>query len=577
MTIDDNNPYADRFWLAAYPADVPADLPPIEGTLVDVLDATVQAFPTNAALEFFGRETTYEELGRQVALTAEGLRRLGVGRGDRVAIVLPNCPQAVIALYATLRLGAIAVLHNPTYTAPELRTILRDHGARIAVVWSKLADLVAGLAAEDGSALDRVVSVDLIAAMPARQRILLSLPLRQAREGRARLAATPTTPGILPWSHLQSSTPLSSAHDRPRLDDVAVIQYTSGTTGTPNGAMLTHRNLRANQEQVRVWLTGLRPGREVFYAVLPLFHAYGLSLVLTTGTLIGARIVLFPLFDAQMTLTAMRRSRASFLPAVPPIYEALLREARPGDLTGISYAMCGGMSLSARTVDHWMQATGGVILEGYGLSEASPVVTGVPETTEDRRFGTVGVPMSSTLVRVVDPGHPDRAVPLGEPGELLVQGPQVFQGYWGNESATAATLLPDGWLRTGDVVTMAEDGSITIVDRLKDIIITRGFNVSPAEVEAVLVTHSDVDEACVFGLPREDGGEDVCAAVVLREGAGLDPDALRAFARESLAPYKVPRTYLAVDGLPKSIIGKVRRQALRQQLVDSGALDAARR
>ena len=314
-------------------------------------------------------------------------------------------------------------------------------------------------------------------------------------------------------------------------------------------------------------MPGLREGRETFYAVLPLFHAYGMTLCLTFAMSLGARVVLFPKFDVDMVVAAARTSPPTFLPGVPPIYDALARATtRKGvDLSSIRFSISGAMSLPVRTVDRWEDATGGLLVEGYGMTETSPVALGNP-MGPTRRPGTVGVPFPSTEIRVVDPDDPTVDRPIGEPGELLVRGPQVFQGYWGRPDETAAVLLEGGWLRTGDIVKVSEDGFVSVVDRVKELIITGGFNVSPSEVEDVLLLHPDVAEAAVVGVPRPSGGEDVTAAVVLEPGAVFDDTALREFCRTHLTPYKVPRRIVEVDGLPRSQIGKVLRREVRAQL-----------
>ncbi len=468
-----------RPWLTSYAEGVPADIEEPSQTLPEMMAASVKAFARRPALEFFGATTTYRELGEQIDRAAEGLRRLGVGPGDRVALILPNCPQHVVAFYATLRLGAIVVEHNPLYTARELRHQFEDHGARVAVVWDKVVDTIAGFPAD--LAVDHIVSVDLPSAMPASKRLLLRLPLPQARAARAKLTATPRTRHYLPWQKLVDHRRLSSRTPAPGLGDTALLQYTSGTTGSPKGAILTHANLRANAMQGQAWVPGLSEGEETFYGVLPLFHAYGMTLCLTFAMSIGAKLVLFPTFDLGLVTDAVRSSPPTFLPAVPPIYDQLARAAGRGtlDLSTVRFAISGAMSLPVATVRRWEEATGGLLVEGYGMTEASPVALGNP-MGPTRRPGTVGVPFPSTEIRLVDPADPDVAAAPGASGELLIRGPQVFQGYWNRPSETAAALLPGGWLRTGDIAEVSADGFVTIVDRRKELIITGGFNVSPS-------------------------------------------------------------------------------------------------
>lgn len=560
------NPYESRPWLRSYAEGVPADIAEPTHTLPEMMAESVARFARRPALEFFGAITTYRELGDQIARAAEGLRRLGVVAGDRVALILPNCPQHVVAFYAALRLGAIVVEHNPLYTARELRHQFEDHGARFAIVWDKVVDTVADF--PEDLRVERIISVDLTAALPLGKRLQLRLPVPKARAARAKLTGRPRTRDALPWKALLDHRRLSHRVAGPALTDTALLQYTSGTTGDPKGAVLSHSNLRANAMQGRAWVPGLRDGEETFYGVLPLFHAYGMTLCLTFAMSIGAKLVLFPTFDLGLVTDAARTSPPTFLPAVPPIYDQLARAAARGsiDLSSVRFAISGAMSLPVATVARWEEATGGLLVEGYGMTESSPVALGNP-IGPTRRPGTVGVPFPSTEIRVVDPADPAVDVPVGESGELLVRGPQVFQGYWRRPADTAAALLPDGWLRTGDIAQVADDGFVTIVDRLKELIITGGFNVSPSEVEEVLETHPDVAEAAVVGLPRASGGEEVVAAVVMRTGTELDANALRDFCRSHLTPYKVPRRITAVEKLPRSLIGKVLRREVREGLL----------
>jgi long-chain acyl-CoA synthetase len=544
-------------------------LPAPEGSLYDLIRASVEEFPDRPALEFFGRVTTYAELGEQIERAAEGLRRLGVQPGDPVAIVLPNCPQHIVAFYAVLRLGAIVVEHNPLYTPRELRHQFEDHGARVAIAWDKVVDTIRAF--PDDVRVQHVVAVDVTRAMPWTMRAMLRLPVAKARESRAALTAR--VRGAVPWREVVASDPVDAHIAAPGVDDIALIQYTSGTTGYPKGAMLTHANLLANAAQARAWVPEIERGTSVFHAVLPMFHAYGLTLCLTFAMSMGARLVLFPKFDPDLVLKAVKKRPPTFLPAVPPIYERLTAAADAAgvSLRGIRYAVSGAMPLSAEVVEPWEERTGGLLVEGYGLSETSPVLI-VNPAAPTRRAGTIGVPLPSTEVRVVDPDDPMRDVPHGERGELVVRGPQVFRGYWNKPEETDAVFVDDPqggdrWFRTGDIVTIDDDGFVTIVDRIKELVITGGFNVAPSEVEEALRHHPDVEDCAVVGLPDERTGEEVVAAVVLRPGATLDVESIRSLARERLTPYKVPKRVVQVDDLPRSLIGKVIRRQVKEQLL----------
>lgn len=558
--------FATKPWLNAYAKGVPSEIPPSHETLVDLIDSSARRYRGKPALDFFGATTSYSDLGEQISRAAEGLRRLGVTRGDRVALVLPNCPQHIVAFYAVLRLGAIVVEHNPLYTEPELRHQFEDHGARTAIVWDKVAGMVNGFPSD--LHVDTVIGVDITRAMPRGTRIALRLPLKKAREARDQLTAGRLPRGVVPWEDVVGSPRLKRTHPRPVADDVAVLQYTSGTTGAPKGAILTHRNLRVNAAQGEAWVPGLRRGREVFYAVLPMFHAYGLTLCLTFAMAMGARLVLLPKFDEKLTLDAMKRTPATFVPAVPPIYDRLVRAARERrvSLRSIRFGISGAMSLTPATVEKWEKATGGLLVEGYGMTESSPVALGNP-IGPSRRPGTVGVPFPSTEIRVVDPEDPTVDRGFEEEGELLLRGPQVFLGYWKRPNDTAEALLPGGWLRTGDIVRVSVDGYVTVVDRIKELIITGGFNVAPSEVDRAMLAHPDVVDAATVALPNKYGGEDVATAVILADGASLDVEALRGWCAERLADYKVPKSVVQFTELPRSLVGKVLRREVREQLL----------
>jgi long-chain acyl-CoA synthetase len=553
-----------RPWTASYADGVPEDLPPVTGSLVDIVEASARDYPDAPALQFFGRTTSYRELHEQIERAAAGLRSRGVRAGDPVAIVLPNCPQHIVAFYAILRLGAVVVEHNPLYTPRELRKQFEDHGAKHAIVWSKVVRTIQEFPTD--LRVTSLISVDITTAMPFATRLALRLPIAKARDARA--ALTERVTGATAWSEIVAASPLPAGHPRPATDDLALIQYTSGTTGAPKGASLSHRNLLSNAAQARAWVPSIVRGEGcVVYAVLPMFHAYGLTLCLTFAMSMGARLVLFPRFDPDMVLDVTKKHPATFLPLVPPIADRLLKAAKEKgvSLAGTRVAISGAMALPHELVVPFEEASGGYLVEGYGLSECSPVLMANP-VADNRQPGSVGLPLPGTECRVVDPDDPAKDVAPGEKGELVVRGPQVFSGYYGKPEETEA-VFTDGWFRTGDIVTIDDAGFVRIVDRIKELIITGGFNVAPTEVENVLRQHPRIDDAAVVGLPSEHSGEEVVAAVVVSPGESLDVDALRDFARGILTPYKVPRRIFVVDELPKSLIGKVLRRQVRDRLL----------
>lgn len=552
-----------RPWQANYDANVARDLQLPETSLSHMFEGSVARYGNKTALSFMGADTTYQDLGHEVGQVAEGLRRLGVEAGDRVAIVLPNCPQHIVAFYAVMRLGAVVVEHNPLYTAPELRHQFEDHGAKVAIVWDKAAAAVQSLPTDIG--LEHIISVDITTAMPRFMRMALKLPVKKLKQQRA--ALTMPAVGTTPWKDLRDHPRISSDHPYPTAHDLAVLQYTSGTTGVPKGAMLTHRNLESNAVMGREWLNS--GSQEVVYGALPLFHAFGLTLGMTFAMSLGATLVLFPTPRPDLIIKAMKKHPATVLPAVPPIYQKVMEtaDAQGVSLQGVTVGVSGAMALPVHLVDEWEQRTGGILIEGYGLTECSPLVSCNP-LNNHRRAGSIGIPFPSTQIRTVDPETLED-VPKGQEGELWVRGPQVFQGYWKRPEATAEALS-DGWLRTGDIVVVDDDGFITVVDRLKEIIITGGFNVAPSEVEAALRSSDAVQDAAVVGLRSDDGTEVVVAAVISSPSHDFDEQVLRQHCYTKVTRYKVPRRIVQVDDLPRTMLGKTQRRLVREDLEKRG-------
>jgi len=552
-------PVSAHPWYRYYPAGVPTDIAMPTKSLNHLLDQAVQQHPRGIATGFFGAKLTYQQMGDMVMRVAEGLRGLGVGPGDRVAIILPNCPQHMIAFYAILRLGAVAVEHNPLYTARELRHMFEDHAAHVAICWDVAVPKLRNQ--PEDVQLDHIISVNMTKAMPAFKRAALHL-LRKKRR-----MLTAKAPHTIPWEKMLKERPLPASHRQADPEDLAAIQYTSGTTATPKGVMLSHRNMYSNALQASAWLIGMRPGEEIFFAVLPLFHSFGLTLNMTLGVLQQAHIELFPTFDPAMVLDAAKKTQPTVIGGVPPIFAgiATLAKHRRMQLKKTRFCFSGAMKLTQEVNDLWEETGAGPLIEGYGMTEAAPVVFGNP-LNDDRRVGSIGVPFPSVDAKVVDPEDPDRVMPPGERGELLVRGPNVFAGYWNNATESGRTLLPDGWLRTGDIVVMEDAGFTTIVDRVKELVNTGGFNVAPTEVENILRGHPTIVDAAVVGLPDPKRGEVVVAAVIVKPDAELDVEALRAYAKVRLAGYKVPREIVVVDELPKSMLGKVLRAQVREQI-----------
>src|ERR1700759_3660875 len=560
-------PYDTRPWLRYYPAGVPAGAEFPDAPLTDVLDDAVERYPRRPALIFLGRKITYRELSDLVDRFADALRGLGVHHGDRVATVLPNCPQAVIAFFATLRRGAIIVQNNPLYTVAELHNQLRDSGASVVVVFDRAYETVAEAAR--GTRVEHIIVTSLTEFLPRSKRVALRLPLRAAREKRAELTADlPPDLDSYPLRFPEVMADARPRHVPVQVDparDLAALQYTGGTTGTPKGAMLTHANLLANAYQTAASDPGYVPGQEVTLAVLPLFHVFGLTLGLTTTMLIGGTVVLVPKFDLELILGEIKHHRPTILPGVPPIYQQIAEspDARAAHLDSIRTCVSGAMKLRRETVDSFRRATGAQVVQGYGMTETAPVIMANP-LNGNARHVSVGVPLPGTMARVVSESDPSQALPVGQAGELLVRGPQVFAGYW-NQPREAAEGLSNGWLGTGGIAMMSPDGFFPLIVRKRDVIILDGLNVYPSEVEEVLNSHPGVKESAVIGVPDPRRGEQVMAYVVLIPGLAPSRDELLRYCRERLAPYKVPAEITARDDLPHNMIGKVLRRVLRDE------------
>ncbi|WP_115685394.1 long-chain-fatty-acid--CoA ligase [Corynebacterium senegalense] len=559
--------FEERAWLRHYAEWTNPEPELGTHTLVSRFEESVRAHPRAKATWFMGAELTYAELAAQVRSVARGLTGLGVRRGDRVVIALPNCPQHVVSILAVHSLGATVVEHNPLYTAYELRNQVTDHGATVAIVWDKAAGVYRELA--ETTQLRTIVSVNMIDAMPWHLRTLLRLPVGSVKAKRAELSAP--APGTIPFATLLvSSDDGASAADNVEVtqEDTAFILYTSGTTGEPKGAPLTHGNLNANLVAGLEWLKGWGEKDEKILAVLPLFHVYGLLLNFSLALTDAAQIILVPAPKPELMFPAIEKTKPTMLPGVPTLYERIATWALENDkdVSSIRNSFSGAATLPTSTLELWEQATGGRLVEGYGLTETSPILTANP-MDGNRRPGYVGVPFPYTDIRIANPDNPAETVPDGTPGELLARGPQVFSGYLNKPEANEKAFY-DGWFRTGDMAVMEEDGFIRLVARIKEMIITGGFNVYPDEVEQVMKQHPDIADIAVVGQPRPDGSEDVVACVTLREGAPLEPEALQAFARERLTPYKVPRTFYHFEELERDQTGKIRRKAVQKLLLE---------
>lgn len=546
-------------WVTHYEREVPHSLDYEEVPLHVVLQDTCREFPHSSALHFLGKTFTYSQLLHEVNLFSRVLQSLGVKKGERVAIMLPNCPQAVIAYYAALQIGAIVVQTNPMYMERELEHQLVDSQATMMICVDLVYKKVAAVLPR--TSLTYVIVTSIKDYLPFPKNVLYPLKLRQ--EG-VKLNI-PSDSTVSHWSELvkRQLPDLEEVDVDPR-EDLALLQYTGGTTGFAKGVMLTHYNLVANTQQVSTWCHRAQRGKERLLAVLPFFHVYGMTAAMNFAVMLAAELILLPKFEPDTVLKTMNKLQPTLFPGAPTMYVGLLHHSdlQKYNIGSIEACLSGAAPLPREVQQRFEKLTGGRLVEGYGLTEASPV-THVNPIWGKRKNGSIGIPLPDTDCQIIDPDTGERQ-PDGEVGELAVRGPQVMKGYWNRQEETAE-VLRDGWLRTGDMATMDEDGYFYIVDRKKDIIVAGGFNIYPREVEEVLYVHDAVKECAVIGVPDTYRGETVKAFVVLKEGKDVTAMELEHFCRERLSAFKVPRQYEFRTELPKTLVGKVLRRVLMEE------------
>jgi long-chain acyl-CoA synthetase len=565
-------------WIRHYEEGVPASIDIPDQPLTWLLDTATNRFPGRPALIYYGTKLTYAQLSNLANRFAIGLQQLGIQKGDRVAIALPNIPQFPIAFYGALRAGAVVVPTNPLYTEREMQHQLADSGARVIVMLDMFYPVVRAVRSQ--TALEHVIVTTPADFLPSVLRVLYPLSQRKEKLPQPALTAQEMQDDTMLHSmqailkaphsgkieHFNLPVPTSA-------DDLATLQYTGGTTGLAKGAMLTHRNLLANALQTSSWMPKAQPGNETGLCVAPFFHVYGLTVGMNLSIRMGATLVIQPRFDPKAVLRAIRRYRPSAFPGIPTMYVAVMRAAGPNAdyMQCIKYCISGAAPLPAKVQSDFEAMTHGKLVEGYGLSEAAPVTHCNP-LSDKRRNGSIGLPLPNVEAAIMD-RQTGELLPPGAEGEIVVKGPNIMRGYWNRETETA-NIFVNGWMRTGDIGKMDEDGYFYVVDRAKDLIIASGFNIYPREVEEVLYTHEAVAEAAVIGIPHEYRGETVAAYVVLKPG--FEPDekmreSIQAYCKQHLTAYKVPKIIEFRESLPKSLVGKILRRELRSQALPSQA------
>lgn len=553
-------------WLSSYPDDVDWHANFVARPFQSLLDEAAVSFADNVCVDFLDRQMTYREIDRLTSKAARGLQDLGVKKGTKVGLFLPNCPYSIVFFFAILRAGGTVVNYNPLYVTREIDRQVRDSETEIMVTLD-LEALLPKLEPLIGSGpLKAIIVAKLADCLPFPKNLLYPWVKR------GDIANVPKEPAFIPLSEVIANDGLFQNIPVDPEDDIALIQYTGGTTGVPKGAAHSHASLVINAEQLVAWATEYEPGKERILGVIPLFHVLAISTVLTYGIRIGATLILLPRFDLDQTLQTIQKKRPTYIPGVPTMYNAI--SSHPAidrfDLTSIRFCISGGAPLPLEVRQTFERRAGCTLVEGYGLTEAP--VTSCNPFKGVRKVGSFGVPMPGTTIEILSIEDGETVLPEGERGEICVSGPQVMQGYWQRQEATDA-VIRNGRLHTGDIGYLDEDGYGFIVDRLKDLIICSGFNVYPRMVEEAIYEHPDVVEAAVCGIPDDYRGETVKAYVVCRDGADLDEDKLITFLKDRISPIEMPKIVEFRDDLPKSAVGKIlKKELLREERERAGSV-----
>lgn len=550
----------ERPWLDQYPAEIPKTLEIEEIPVQEYLKRTAKEFPEKTAIHFMGKEMKYKHLYDSSIKFAAYLQSIGIEKGDRVAIMLPNMPSAVIGYFGVLLAGGVVVQTNPLYTERELEHQMKDSGAKAILALDILYPRVSKIKSQTN--LEHIIVTAIKDFLPFPKNLLY--PFIQKKQTGIVVTVKPDSSNHLLSEILKQPQKKLIEYEYDFNEDLALLQYTGGTTGLPKGVMITHRNLVSNATMCVAWLYKSKPGQEVVLGVLPFFHVYGMTTVMILSVLQAQKMVLIPKFDVDTILKAIEKQRPTLFPGAPTMYIGILNHPDLGkyDLSSIEACISGSAPLPVEVQQKFEKVTGGKLVEGFGLTEASPVTHSNFLWDKSSVSGSIGVPYPETDAAILslETGEP---LPAGEIGELAVNGPQVMKGYW-NRPEETEQVLRDGWLLTGDIGYMDEKGYFYIVDRKKDMIIAGGFNIYPREVEEVLYEHPAVLEAAVAGIPDPYRGETVKAYIVVKEGSNVTEAELNEFSRKHLAAYKVPRYYDFREELPKTAVGKI----LRRSLVD---------
>ncbi len=558
MTTD--NEYSEKVWYKFYENGVKERIDFEEILVPQYLEESAEKFPDRPALVFQGFSLTFKELNQKVAQFTSVLKDFGIKKGDSVSILLPNVIPCVIAYFAILRVGAIVVMNNPLYTDVELEHQFNDSDSKLLITLDLLGNRMIKL--REKTKIKQIIYTSIGDYLPFIKGLLFPLVAKKKK-----LAAdVDNAPDVYKFKELIAKYSPDYTQEKVTFDDIAMYQYTGGTTGVSKGVMLTHRNISCQTQQIEAWFPAFEKGAEIMLGALPFFHVFGMSVSMNFAIFMGWTNVLVPKPQPEPLLESISKFKVTFAPLVPTMYIGILEhpDIKSTDLTTLKGCFSGSAPLPIEVINSFQEITGSIIVEGFGLTESSPV-THINPLNGKRKPGSIGLPISETECKIVDLKNSDILMKLGESGELLIRGPQVMKGYLNKPEETQKTITDDGWLCTGDVAKMDDEGYFYIVDRIKDMILSGGYNVYPRDIDEVLFTHPKVLEACCIGIPHDKRGEAVKAYIVLKSGETSTPEEIISFCAERIAKYKLPVEVEFREELPKSNVGKILRKDLRKE------------
>lgn len=557
---------SENNWLNSYPEDINwnAEIP--ASSLNSLIKDSVEKFPQKSCIDFLGKKYTYSELDNLIDRAAKGFQMLGLTRGTRVGLFLPNCPQFVISFFGILRAGGVVVSYSPLYSESQIQHQIKDSGTEIMVtlgleaLYPKIRPLV------NGSPLKKLIIGTMQEVLPFPKSLLFPILKRND------ISQVKKDSSEVSFSDLLDNDGLIDEINCDPLSDIAVLQYTGGTTGVPKGAMLTHSNLYSNSYQAMLWMSGVELGTERMLGALPFFHIFALSMVMNFSLLIGGEILMHPRFDLKAVLKDIDKKKPTLVPGVPTMFAAINQSPLLSkiNLTSIKFCLSGGAPLPTEVKEKFERLSNCKLVEGYGLTESAPVATCNPLYGENKK-ASIGIPLPRTEIKITDPDEPNKVMNTGDRGEICIKGPQVMKGYWMKEEETTKAIN-NGYLRTGDIGYMDHEGYVFLIDRIKDLILVSGFNVYPRNIEEAIYQHDAVAEVIVIGIPDDLKGQSVKAFIKLESGKSVSEDDLLDFLSSRLGRHEIPKSIEFREELPKTLVGKLSKKELVEEEIKKNEL-----